>query len=37
MAAKSAEFAAAGGQVYVEDPTVRSEPDAVPAAAPGAP
>jgi phosphomethylpyrimidine synthase len=35
MAAKSAEFAAAGGQVYLEDPSVRGEPDAVPAAAPG--
>jgi phosphomethylpyrimidine synthase len=35
MAAKSAEFAAAGGQVYVEDPTVPREPDAVPVTAPG--
>ena len=35
MAAKSAEFAAGGGQVYLEEPSVRREPDSVPAAAPG--
>jgi phosphomethylpyrimidine synthase len=35
MAAKSAEFTAAGAHVYLEDPAPRRDPGAVPAAAPG--